>query len=387
MNSYIKISCLFILFSYSLALDEGCVKFFRHCNDQSVTLIEVCNNESMPEFSEDIRDLISGFELGPDTKIEIFTEAGYNGQRYETYASNYDLCSFDLPDNQGKWNDQVRSFRLSSRNGPVSRDCIKVFNDCNFLGEEWIDICTDVPKFPAPLTISSFRLGELTTVKFFPGEDYSGEPKIFSAESQCEDPITFNSLKFSEIVIPETPAVPTIPVPEGCVYLFQTCSIGESYQEICEDITEVQNFNAKGFRVGVDTKVELFSEVNFGGKSIVTGINEDNMNSCQVDLTHGVINSVRISSRNKAVAEGCAKVFEQCNFEGDWTDFCVNAIDVDMTGLSWKVGPNTDITFYANKDFNGVGRNYGEDKSCLDNRNNGKFGSLKLAPWSPLECW
>jgi hypothetical protein len=254
----------------------------------------------------------------------------------------------------------------------------------------------------------------------------------------------------------------TIPL-EGEVFLYQNCNFGGFGSKLTTGQYANLNdiVNIKSLKLGINTKLTLFSSSNFQGNSNVFLGNSDIVNkdfscidvsflsakvekynalpSVPSELTTEQINNLWTEAGCKAEAiglnnnnmtkwkqqknvsdvisdmknfssepslktecytlpkipnipdEGEVVLFEKCNFEGQYKKFGLGNIpfvgnDFNNLTSSIKIGPNTSITIYENKNFTGKNINWKNNSNnissinCLTSNNFDKLlSSLKIS--------
>jgi hypothetical protein len=277
----------------------------------------------------------------------------------------------------------------SSQSGPAPGE-VWLYEDCGFHGRV-LRLNADRPSLADNFNdrLSAVRVGPGTTVTLFEHERFGGRTLTLERDEACLDNRGFNDIASSIRIRSGQAVEPASGPAPGEAWLYESCNFSGRVKRVTEDLSFLgDDFNdvVSSVRVGPDTRIVLFRDEDFRGRSVALERDEACLDNRDFSA---VASSVRVKSRhsgepeNSGPAVGEVWLYEDCNFSGRvkrvTEDLSFLGDDFDDTVSSVRVGPETRVVLYKDEDFHGRSVSLDRDESCLENRHfNDVASSLRL---------
>ncbi len=279
---------------------------------------------------------------------------------------------------------KVNIVRSSNEKAPKTpyTGCVILFAKCKFKGS-WVQICEskeDLSQVNFSKKIASIKLGKGVAVSLFTGLKFEGKMKQLRLKKKCIKTLgkKMMSLKIQPKgqkfeVFNDQVIAPTKPK-RGCAFVFEECGFKGRWARVCsstEDLSKIE-FAKKisSMKVGKETKVELYSEREYHGTGLkfmdqdIRCMREQKFDkqaeSLKLFQEKRKLHKVNIYNSKipapKQPANGCALLFESCEYKGRWSHVCRNLNSFKKFNFqvsSIKLGLNTKAILFTKDKYKG----------------------------------
>jgi hypothetical protein len=277
---------------------------------------------------------------------------------------------------------------LTQTPGPA-QGCIWLYDACGYASPP-VEICSPNPNFVSEgfnfdNMASGIKLGPNTRATLYIDPNYSGSQYTFDSDVACfsnsSDTVlaTFNNSASSVNIISPNQQNSAIDSPrEGCVWLYDGCNYTRRAVEFCSSNDDFRsspyNFKslASSIKLGPNTYTTLYTRLKQTGSSATFLTN----NSCFTTDNNPDVKNVDNQTTSLYIwtqpNQGCAWLYQDCNFGGKRVTVCQNYNELDSltppfsnTISSARLGPNTQLTISQGKDFTGEKIALSSDNNCF----------------------
>jgi hypothetical protein len=307
--------------------------------------------------------------------------------------------------------------------------CVIVFQHINYQGK-WLYVCgsvKDLRKSRFNNLISSVKVGHMTEAKFYDGFNFRGKYLSLNRDNSNLVKVRFNDLASSIKLLTTRPRPrprpPVVPRPQkpikvapnsprtGCVLVFQHIKYSGRWAHICGSVPNLaiaRLDNAiSSLKVGKQTKVILYSGLNYTGRKVIFIHNNNNMVRIKFnDVASSLrlftnmpiprprpVKPINVVPGNKPAparpTKGCVIIFEHVNYNGRWAHVCgsnknLGKLKFRSSVSSVKVGLFSKVIFYSKNNFKGKQLPTTRDiKNLVSRRFNDQANSLRLLTYRP----
>ena len=342
------------------ALSEGCVRAWAGYIGDTTWGTPPVLCQDVPSLDQyQLSNTISSVEVGPNTKVVLFSAANYGGASFVLNATDNFV-------KLQQFNDRAVSLRIRSIN--LKQGCIVVWGGyIDDYTNPSAQICQNTPDL-RPLgidkQISSIQVGPNTQATLWNNYNYNGQSFVMIQDDNFVKLQSFNDQTSSIAITSTSPTSSTSnALNEGCVRTWAGYINDTTWGTppiFCQDIPSLDQYQLSNtissVEVGPNTKVILFSAYNYGGSSFVLTATD---NFVKLQQFNDITKSLRIRSIN--LKQGCIIVWG--GYIDDYTNpsaqICQNTPDLRPLGIdkqisSIQLGPNTQATLWSDYNYKGT---------------------------------
>ena len=313
--------------------DNRCISVYEHCDFQGQKVV-YCKNT--PEITA-LLGKASAYVTG-NRKVILYDDGYFVGNSIHAERQSIDKCLISR-----SFNDKTISLQFLPYG--IAPGCVRFFVECDYKGE-YQDICQDTPCVANNFNdkFSSARVGPDTNFVIFEHVNYAGKSRYVNTHIPSFVSIELNDQVSSVLV-----------VNKGCISVYEHCNYQGQKVQYCDNNRSIASLNEKiSAYVTGNHDWSLYEDEDFAGES--KEVEKNTFDNCLVDDDfNDVITSLK--RHHNGLRNGCIRIYEHVNFNGDFEDYCEDTIQISSTLASKvssiKLGASTAAVIFNQANYLG----------------------------------